>query len=484
MILNENTRTHEPQAGLNASHPELLPPTTHAPAIRNQLAAACSQPVSRQRLALLILEDSSADAELEVAVLEEAGYTCRCDRVQTRDEFVARLQAGTYDLILADYSLPAFDGLSALKLVQAQGLDVPFILVSGTVGEETAIESLKAGATDYVLKPRLNRLMPVVQRALVERDEHHQRQQAEAALRASEAQLRRLNAELEQRVRERTAQLEASNRELEAFSYSVSHDLRAPLRVIESFGQALAEEYGTALHAQGRHYLERMRAATDRMQQLISDLLQLSRVSRSEMQLTRVDLSQLAHAVAVELLPTQPARPVSFVIADGIVATGDARLLHALLENLLGNAWKFTSKHPTARIEFGQILDFGLAIPDFGKGRTEIRNPKSEIRNRVFFVRDDGAGFDARFAARLFQPFKRLHGTNEFPGLGIGLATVQRIVYRHGGRIWAESTVEGGATFYFTLAPDSIAERGIRSGESEGRSSESAKQDGESERMR
>ncbi len=481
MTLNENTRTHEPQAGVKASYSEPLPPTNDAFTIRNQLAAACSRPVSRQRLALLILEDNSADAELEAAVLEEAGYTCRCDRVQGRDEFVACLQTGTYDLILADYSLPAFDGLSALKLVRAQGLDIPFILVSGTVGEEIAIESLKAGATDYVLKPRLNRLTPVVQRALVERDEHRQRQQAEAALRASEAQLRRLNAELEQRVRERTAQLEASNRELEAFSYSVSHDLRAPLRVIESFGQALAEEYGTALNVHGRHYLERMRAATGRMQQLISDLLQLSRVSRSEMQLTRVDLSQLAHAVAAELLPAQSARHVTFVIADGIVATGDTRLLRALLDNLLGNAWKFTSKHPTARIEFGQILDFPLS--DLGEGRTQIENQKSKIKNRVFFVRDDGAGFDARFAAQLFQPFKRLHGTNEFPGLGIGLATVQSIVHRHGGRIWAESTVEGGATFYFTLAPGSIADCGMRIAEAQG-NPESAKRNGESERTR
>lgn len=505
----------------------------------------------RQDLNVLILEDSPDDAELEVAMLDEAGYTCHWERVQTRDEFLARLKEPNYDLILADYSLPAFDGLSALKLVRAIGIDIPFILVSGTLGEETAIESLKAGATDYVLKPRMSRLVPVVQRALEERQEHHQRQQAEAALRASEAKLRlattqmpavlwttdvnlrltssvgaalplsepeggrqdgsslhevfqtgaadsppiaahrralsgqsstyeqrvndrvfevrveplrdaderilgclalgvditerkcaedeirRLNAELERRVQERTAQLEATNRELEAFSYSVSHDLRAPLRVIESFTKAMEEDFGAGLDPQARHYLDRVRAATERTKQLIADLLQLSRVSRSEMQLEQVDLTQLARAVAAELQQTMPTHPVTVAIADGVITTCDARLVRVLLDNLLGNAWKFTSKHAAGHIEFGVI---------------------DRDDERVYFVRDDGAGFDMRFADQLFQPFKRLHGASDFPGTGIGLATVQRIVHRHGGRAWAEGKVEGGATFYFTLAPKPVLE--------------------------
>jgi signal transduction histidine kinase len=426
------------RAGLSISHAETQGRPNYAVATGSRLAG------TRQDLTILVLEDSLADAELEVALLEEAGFACRWGRAQTREEFLSRLQSGSYDLILADYSLPGFDGLSALKLVRAQGLDVPFILVSGTVGEETAIESLKAGATDYVLKPRLSRLVPVVERALQEHEEHRHRRQAEEALRASEAELRRLNTELEQRVRERTAQLEASNRELEAFSYSVSHDLRAPLRIIESFSEALQEECGTRLDARGRHYLERVRAAVQRTQQLIADLLQLSRVNRSEMELGTVDVTQLARSIAAELQQTEPQRMVTFAVAESVVATADPRLLRDLLENLLGNAWKFTSRHPRARI------DLDVTERDGG---------------RVYFVRDNGAGFDMRFADQLFQPFKRLHGAGEFPGTGIGLATVQRIVHRHGGRVWAESAVDRGTTVYFTLAPGPIADCGVGTAE-------------------
>lgn len=242
--------------------------------------------------------------------------------------------------------------------------------------------------------------------------------------------LRALNAELEARVAERTAQLEAINKELEAFSYSVSHDLRAPLRIVDGFSKALVNRYWDALDDEGRSYLTRIRENTRRMGQLIDDLLALSRITRQEMKWEHVDLSHMVRAIAEELRAQAPERCIDFEIEDQLEAWGDTGLLRILFYNLLDNACKFTSKCTQAVICFGKVRDESQA---------------------TFFVRDNGVGFDMAYADKLFGAFQRLHSANEFPGSGIGLATVQRIIYRHGGRIWAEAEVNKGATFYFTL---------------------------------
>ncbi|MBO0347634.1 PAS domain S-box protein [Phormidium pseudopriestleyi FRX01] len=251
-----------------------------------------------------------------------------------------------------------------------------------------------------------------------------------------------LNAQLERRVTERTAELQSANQELEAFCYSVSHDLRAPLRAIGGFAKAIIEDYQTVLDETGKDYLQRVCAATERMNQLIDDLLSLSRVTRTQMQRKPVNLSKMARAIATELQETQRDRPVRFKFAEGLMADGDPHLLQVMFENLLGNAWKFTSKTANSCIEFG-ISD----RPVLAEGK----HSPSPANKTLYFVRDNGAGFNMSYADKLFAPFQRLHKTSEFEGTGIGLATVSRIVQRHGGQVWATSEVNCGATFYFTL---------------------------------
>lgn len=238
--------------------------------------------------------------------------------------------------------------------------------------------------------------------------------------------------ELNQGLRQAIVDLKAVNTELEAFSYSVSHDLRAPLRSIDGFSQALLEDCLEQLDITGQNYLRRIRAATQRMGQLIDDLLTLSRVTRSDIHKEVADLSQLARRICTQLQQSYPERQVEFVIQPELSAKGDVRLLQVVLDNLLNNAWKFTSKRSQAQIEFGAIAH--------------------ENGPPIYFVRDDGVGFDMTFVDKLFKPFQRLHGMQDFPGNGVGLATVQRIVHRHGGQVWAEGALNRGATFYFTLA--------------------------------
>jgi light-regulated signal transduction histidine kinase (bacteriophytochrome) len=250
-------------------------------------------------------------------------------------------------------------------------------------------------------------------------------------IQSSGAELQKSHEKLEERVGERTAQLEASNKELEAFSYSVSHDLRAPLRAIDGFSMAVLEDFGDRMPPEGKKYLSLIRQGSQQMAQLIDDMLNLSRITRSVMKQEEVDLSQLGHSVINDLRREEGSRKVDVVIADGMKSNGDQRFLRIALQNLFSNAWKFTSKREEAKIEFGK--------------RSE---PNGTL---TYFVRDNGAGFDMAYVNKLFSPFQRLHSAAEFNGTGVGLATVQRIVSRHGGRIWTEAKVNGGATFYFTL---------------------------------
>jgi len=250
---------------------------------------------------------------------------------------------------------------------------------------------------------------------------------------ASRVELEQTNAEIRREIENRQraeSALIAVNKELEAFSYSVAHDLRAPLRAIDGFSQALLEDHRDSLNDEGKNYLDRVRAAAQRMGQLIDDMLQLSRISRSELKLEKVDLGAMAHEISEHFDEQYPGHDVQFVVAPHLTTRADPRLIRIALENLLGNAWKFTRNRLDAYVELGRTL-----------------SPTGS----TFFLRDNGAGFDMAHADRLFSPFQRLHSSKEYPGTGIGLATVQRVVNMHGGRIWAEAEAGKGATFFFSL---------------------------------
>jgi light-regulated signal transduction histidine kinase (bacteriophytochrome) len=329
------------------------------------------------------------------------------------------------------------NGQEACRRIKASPAvrDIPLIMLTALEDREAMIDGLSAGADDYIPKSSEFEVLKARVRAQMRRkqfEDENRRIREELLCKELEATEARAAREIAETRAALVEELERKNKELEAFSYSVSHDLRAPLRSIDGFSQAILEDCAERLDEKGRDYLRRVRAAAQRMGELIDDMLQLSRVGRGELSRENANLSEIARLVALELRKKDPERRVEVEIQDGLVADADSRLMRVALDNLFGNAWKFTTQVAQARIRFGAEQRAG---------------------ETVYFVCDNGAGFSMNYVDKLFRPFNRLHSDSDFPGTGIGLATVHRIIDRHGGRVWAEGAVGCGATFYFTVPP-------------------------------
>jgi two-component system sensor histidine kinase/response regulator len=386
------------------------------------------QPPPSDRVNILLVDDQSANLVALEAMLEELGQTLV--KAASGREALKHLLTDEFAVILLDVKMPEMDGFETAELIRQRDKSrhTPIIFLTAADQSQTqAVRGYAVGAVDYLTKPIVPEFVRSKVAVFVELAKKTEllRRQAEL-LRASEQEARDLAEEQTELVRE----LEHKNRELESFSYAVSHDLRAPLRRIEGFSRAVEDSQADRLDPSGRHYLERVREASRQMSELIDDVLYLARVTRTEMREQEVDLSGLVELLLERLREAEPGRQVEARIRPGVTVMADGQLLRIAIENLLTNAWKFTGRAPAARIEFG--MTHAGAEP-------------------TYFIRDNGAGFDIAYADRLFEPFQRLHLQSEFAGTGIGLATVQRIIHRHGGRVWAEGLPGQGATFYFTL---------------------------------
>lgn len=395
------------------------------------LAATTSSLHGAKRI--LTVDDSLTYLHELAAQLRDEGY----DVVPARSgkEALELLAIQAVDCILLDLVMPGLSGQETCRRIKSSAAwrDIPLIMHTALEEQGAMIEGINAGADDYIAKSSDLKVLCARVRAQLRRKQFEDENRSiREQLLQKELEVVAANSarELAETRSEFVGELERKNKELEAFSYSVSHDLRAPLRSIDGFSQILLLDYSDKLDAKGIEHLGRVRAGAQRMGELIDDLLKLSRVGRTELNRSRVNLSGMARAIASELSKNDPDRNVKFDIQDEIIATADSQLMRIALENLIGNAWKFTSKVAAARIEFG-------AEPR--DGRT------------VYFVRDNGAGFNMDHADKLFSPFQRLHNNSDFPGTGIGLATVYRAIDRHGGRIWADSVAGQGATFCFTI---------------------------------
>jgi len=369
---------------------------------------------------LLIVDDESAQMAALCDTLEHEGYVTT--GFTSAKEALATLRTQKFDLLLTDLMMPEMDGITLLRAAQQVDGNLVGIVMTGHGAVDTAVEAMKVGALDYILKPfKLSAILPVLARAL------------------SVRWLRMENEELQQRVRERTAaleaaneELEAANKELEAFSYSVSHDLRAPLRAIDGFSKILVADHAPQLSAEAQKLLGTVSANARRMGQLIDDLLAFSRLSHRPISKQRVKAAALVQQVLDELHREREGRQVEVRVEPLPDCMGDPSLLKQVWVNLLSNAFKFTRRRERALIEIGC---------------------QEQQDENVYVVRDNGAGFDMAYVGKLFGVFQRLHRSDEFEGTGAGLAIVQRIIQRHGGRIWVEAALDQGATFYFALPP-------------------------------
>ena len=366
---------------------------------------------------LLIVDDESTLVAALLSTLREEGYSATGATTPTDALEIIRRQQ--FDVMLTDLHLPEMDGIALLRAAMAIDPKLIVIMMTGFGTIDTAVDAMKAGAVDYVVKPfKLKSVLAVLARALAVR------------------QLRQENELLNGRLALRTQELEAANKELEAFSYSVSHDLRAPLRAIEGFTESLIEDCESGNKENLHDYGRRIKRGVNRMATMIEDLLHMATAVRAKVNRTEVDIGKLSQEIMAKFQSQGPDRKLELTVADQMTAFGDPGLLQLVMENLLGNAWKYTGRSDVTRIEVGVRRVDGA---------------------KEFFVRDNGVGFNMAEAAKLFVPFQRLGSAIEFEGTGIGLTTVQRIIQRHGGRIWAESKLGQGATFSFTV-PDASPE--------------------------
>ena len=369
-----------------------------------------------RKASILIVDDQEANVSLLEQMLHDAGYVSIASTMDPRE--VCELhRKNRYDLILLDLQMPGMDGfqvMEGLKEIETDGY-LPVLVITALPGHK--LRALKAGAKDFVSKPfDLGEVLIRVYNML--------------EVRLLNSEIKRLYNQVEERVAQRTAELEESNKELEAFSYSVSHDLRAPLRALDGFSQAMLDDFGPQLPAEGQRYLKTIRYSAQQMSALIDALLEFSRFNRQELNKQAMDTSKLVHSALDELGFPWQERQVEIRVGDLPMSSGDPVLLKQVWLNLLSNALKYTNKRKKAEIEIGS---------------TKINGTE------VFFVRDNGTGFDMRYADKLFGVFERLHRMEDYEGTGIGLAMVQRIVNRHGGRVWANSAIDRGTTFNFTL---------------------------------
>ena len=384
---------------------------------------------------ILTVDDSLTYLHEVAEQLRQQGYDVV--PAHSGEEALELLSVQSVDCILLDLVMPGLSGKETCRYIKGSAAwrDIPLILHTSLEGQDAMIEGINAGADDYISKSSDIEVLCARVRAQLRRKQFEDENRSiREQLLQKELEVVAANSarELAETRATFVEELERKNGELEAFSYSVSHDLRAPLRSIDGFSQALLDDHAAELSAAGQDYLRRVRRSAQRMGELIDDLLLLSRVGRAELSRDSVDLSSIASAAAEELQRKDPDRQVGLRIENQLLADADGGLMRVVFDNLLGNAWKFTAKVSEARIEVGANRRDGSID---------------------FFVRDNGAGFDMNHAESLFRPFKRLHSSSDFPGTGIGLATVYRIIDRHGGRIWADGGVDQGATFHFTIPP-------------------------------